>query len=214
MTDERTPGAEPPPSPAPTPPPATGGTSTGTLMNIARGAKGLALLFFLLPWVTVSCAGQPFMRISGLNLATGSMPAPTGLPQGMGGAAAAPSGSPDIFVLAAAVLIVLSLVATFVLARRTGALAAMAGCAVALALIVFTVFVRIKGEVTGRVGESSTATAPTGADGEFARQAQQQAEQMAQAITVDPAAGFWLTALALVAAIVLNKMVHGRRTEP
>ena len=38
-----------------------------------RGSKLLALLFFLLPWVTVSCADQTLVSMSGLDLATGSV---------------------------------------------------------------------------------------------------------------------------------------------
>ena len=43
------------------------------LFNLARGAKGAALLLFLLPWVTVSCAGQDLVSMSGMDLATGTV---------------------------------------------------------------------------------------------------------------------------------------------
>ena len=33
--------------------------------NLARIAKVLALLFFLLPWVTISCAEQTLVTMSG-----------------------------------------------------------------------------------------------------------------------------------------------------
>ena len=58
------------------------------------------------------------------------------------------------------------------------------------------------------------ATPPAGTGGEFEKQMQQQMEQMVQQISVDPAIGFWLCVLALIAAIVLNNMVRSRRTEP
>jgi lysylphosphatidylglycerol synthetase-like protein (DUF2156 family) len=152
------------------------------------------------------------MRITGLNLATGSIPMPTGMPGGMPDTPA-PAGNqgPDVLVLLAAVLIIAGLVVTFVLPRRKAALAAIGACALAAALIAFTVLVRIRGAVNEQMAQSGAAgTPPAGADSEFGRQMQQQVEQMTQAISVDPAIGFWLTLIALIAAIVLNKMVHGR----
>lgn len=193
----------------------TTGTSTSTLFNIARGAKGIALLCFLLPFVTVSCAGQPLARITGMQLATGSIQ-----PIGQNGMPGAPTGGAattsqhyglDIFALAAALLIVLALVLTFVLARRRAALIAMALSAVAAVLLVFDVFVRIKGAATAQIreGMGSGGAAPSGAGADFERQMQ----QMVNSISVDPALGFWLCILALVAAIVINNMVRSRRAD-
>ncbi len=221
MTDDRTTGTEPTPPPAvsppPPPPPAGGGTSAANLMNFARGAKGLALLCFLLPWVTVSCAGQPLARITGVQLATGNID-PIGGGAGMPGAPAAPTAqsySVDVFALGAAILIIAGLVVTFVLARRRAALIGMITAAVAAVLIVFDVFVRIKGAAEDQIRQSGAGGGTTtGPGAEFERQMQQQMEQMTQSISVDPALGFWLTLIALIAAIVLLKMVHGRRTEP
>lgn len=192
-------------------PAAAGGTPTSTLMNLARGAKGLALACFLLPWVTVSCGGQPLAQISGLQLATGSVGDIGG---NRPGAPAAPQDySADLFVIAAALLIVIALVLSFVLPRRKAALAAMASCAVALALIVYDVFVRIKGAAEDQFRESMASnTPPSTPANPFEAQMQRQMEQMMQGFSVDPAIGYWLTALALVAAIVVNKLVHGRAT--
>lgn len=197
------------------------GTPANTLFNIARGAKGIALLCFLLPWVTVSCAGQPLARITGVQLATGSIQ-PIGQNSGMPGAptGAATSGqgySVDILALLAAVLIIASLVVTFMMARRRAALFAMIGSAIAAVLIVFDVFVRIKGAAEDQIRQGAGGTGaqqPSGAGAELERQMQQQMEQMAQQISVDPAIGFWLCLVALIAAIVLNNMVRSRRTEP
>jgi len=199
---------------------AGGGTNSDTLFNIARGAKAIALLCFVLPFVTVSCAGQPLARITGVQLATGSVPpigqnAP-GAPAG-GGAAANQSYSLDFFALGAAVLIIAGLVVTFMMVRRRAALLAMAFSAVAAVLLVFDVFVRIKGAAEDQIrsGAAGGGNAnPTGPGAEFERQMQQQMEQMVQQISVDPAIGFWLCIVALIAAIVLNNMVRSRRAEP
>ena len=204
-------GAE---APAPAAAPAYAAPSGGlgsNLFNFARGAKGIALLCFVLPFVTVSCAGQTLVSMSGLDLATGSIAPPTmpGAAPGAGAAAPATSYGVDIFVLIAAVLIIAALVATFVLPRRKAALAAMGACALAAVLLFYDVFIRIPGKVEDQMESSGAtgATPPAGAGAEY----QQQLEQMQQAISVDPAIGFWLTLIALVAAIVLNKMVHGGR---
>ena len=192
----------------------TGGTSTSTLFNIARGAKGIALLAFLLPFVTISCAGQPLARITGVQLATGSIQ-----PIGQNGMPGAPSGGAstatdygvDILALVAAILIAAALVLTFVLARRRAALLAMVLSAVAAVVLVFDVFVRIKGAATDqlRQGAGTGGAAPSGGGADFERQMQ----QMANSISVDPAMGFWLCILALIAAIVINNMVRSRQTD-
>jgi hypothetical protein len=132
-----------------------------------------------------------------------------------GGATAGQNYGVDIVALVAAILIVAALVLTFVLARRRAALLAMIGSAVAAALIVFDVFVRIKGQAMEQIRSGSAASAPsTGTGGEFERQAQQQMQQMVNQISVDPGIGFWLCVLALIAAIVLNNMVRARQTGP
>lgn len=205
MTDDRDPGAGAA---------AATDNSTDTMFNLARAAKGVALLCFVLPFVTVSCAGTTIGQITGVQLATGSvgqigqnMPgAPTG-----GAAAAAPESSLDIFALGAALLIIAGLVVTFVLARRRASLIAMACAALAAVLIAFDVLVRIRGAVTDRVRESSAGSAGTT---EMDRQIQQQAEQMVQQISVSPAIGFWLCILALIGAIVLFNMVRTKRAGP
>lgn len=190
------------------------GTPTSTLFNIARGAKGIALLCFLLPFVTISCAGQPLAKITGVQLATGSIQ-----PIGQNGMPGAPSGGAstatdygvDIFALVAAILIAAALVLTFVLARRRAALLAMVLSAVAAVILVFDVFVRIKGAATSqlREGMGTGGAAPSGGGADFDRQMQ----QMANSISVDPAIGFWLCILALIAAIVINNMVRTRQTD-
>jgi hypothetical protein len=203
MTDEPNRGAG-------APPPAAAPRSLESLMNFARGAKGIALAGFLLPWVTVSCAGTPLIRMSGVDLATGSVSPIANPAAAMGGGRGGPDLSaltrgaePDIFVILAAVLVIAGLVLTFVLPRRTAALAAMATAAAAIAIAAFDVFVRIKGAVLAGLRQGS-ATAPGGSTPDSEMQ------QFAQMISVQASVGFWITVAALVAAIVLLKMVHGR----
>ena len=41
------------------------------MTNLGRIAKVIALLLFVLPWVTVSCADQTLVSMTGVDLATG-----------------------------------------------------------------------------------------------------------------------------------------------
>ncbi|MBX3560871.1 MAG: hypothetical protein KF780_03565 [Sphingomonas sp.] len=175
-----------------TPPAASGGGLP--LFNLARGAKGVALLLFLLPWVTISCQGQDLVSFSGYNLATGSV----SVPNPMTGAAETPpgAGERDIAVLAAALLILLSIAATFVLKRGQAALVAAGGAAVAALLISYTVLVKVPAQMR----ESAAAEGGAGMN----------QQELANMISVDVEIGFWLTLAALVAAVVLNWLSRGR----
>ena len=193
--------------------------SSDTMFNLARAAKGAALLCFVLPFVTVSCAGQTIGQITGVQLATGSVgQIGQNMPGAPAGGGAAAGNSLDVFALGAALLIIAGLVATFLLARRRASMIAMACAALAALLLVFDVFVRIKGAVADRVRESgSGASSPSAAASEMEKQMQQQMqqqmEQMTQQISVNPAIGFWICILALIAAIVLFNMVRSRRAD-
>jgi hypothetical protein len=195
-------------------------TPVSTLLNLARGAKGIALLFFLLPWVTISCAGHQLGSATGLQLATGSAPpiALDGMPGGAPAAGAAARTLPlDYFALAAAVLIVAGLALTFVKPRRRAALFGMIAAGAAAAALLFDVVVRLKGVAEARIraGAAGPANAgPTGLGGEFDRAMHRQIEQIANAISIDPALGFWLTVIALLGALVLLGMVYNRGETP
>ena len=101
---------------------------------------------------------------------------------------------PDVLVIVAAVLIVAGLVLTLVLGRRAATLAGMVTSVSALVLIAFEVLVRIKGGAEAQLDKGGAL--------------------VAQAFSVDAAFGFWLTVIALAAAAVLFKIVHGRRRAP
>src|SRR5687768_2057441 len=90
-----------------------------SLANLAHGLKLAALLLFILPWVTVSCAEHNLVSLSGVDLATGSVTVTNPLT----GEQATPSGSgkADLPVLIAALLIVATLAAGFLLRRSLAA---------------------------------------------------------------------------------------------
>jgi hypothetical protein len=192
---------EPAPESAPTSPDPAKAIGGLGFMNLARGAKLVALLLFLLPWVTVSCAEQTLATMSGVDLATGSVT----MHNPMTGQSERPPGNegPDYPVLAAAMLIGLALVASFLLKRGLATLVGMGGATAAAALISYTVFVRIP---------EKTHAAPPGAGAADAGGGMLNQQQLAELIRVDVAIGFWLTLAALIAAVILNWMARTRAT--
>jgi hypothetical protein len=169
------------------------GDKNMVLPKLSGAAKVVALLLFLLPWITVSCSGQTLITMSGLDLARGvvSMHNP------MTGATESPPGTNggDMFVIAGAVLILISLAIGFLIRGRTGALAAIASAIAAAASLAYTVLVRIPGKAHDTPAMPGGG-APSGMS----------AEQLAAMIQVNVQIGFWLVMLALVAAIVLDFM--------
>jgi hypothetical protein len=160
------------------------------MANLARIAKVVALLLFVLPWVTISCAGTPLVTMSGVDLATGHIM----MHNPMTGATESPPGANggDIWVIVAAVLILAGLAATFVLKGRNGLIADMAGAGLAAAALAYTVLVRIPN--SAHASNAAGAAAP-GAPSP---------EQIAEMIQIKVQIGFWLTLLALIAAIVFD----------
>ena len=167
-----------------------------SLINVARGLKLLALLLFVLPWVTVSCAEQTLTSMSGMELATGTvtvhnpLTGETTTPPG--------AGKPEYPVLVAALLIAAALVLSFLLRRREAVLVSIVALAAAAALISYTVLVRIP----TRVHIESAAESAKGMN----------RMQIDDILRVETAPGFWLTLAALIAAIVLSWMA--RREAP
>src|SRR5688572_15637885 len=122
------------PAGAPAGPPTTNpGRSMATPANGSRLLMLLGLLFFVLPWVTVSCADQTLMSMSGLDLATGSVT----MHNPMTGETAQPpsGGEADLPVMIGGILIALALVLSFVMKGRMGTLASIVSLAVAAASI-------------------------------------------------------------------------------
>lgn len=163
--------------------------------NLARIAKVIALLLFFLPWVTISCAEQTLVSMSGVDLVTGHIT----MTNPMTGASQSPPGQNggDLYVIIGAVLILISLVATFLLKGGKGAMVAAIGSAAAAACLAFTVLVRIPtaARADGAMGGAGGAGAGPGGPS---------AEQIAQMIQVHVQIGFWLVLAALAAAVVLN----------
>ena len=183
-----------------------------SMSNLARIAKVVALLLFLLPWVTISCSPQGLGPMSGAG--PGAMPGAgdmiiakaTGAQLAMGtvvtnnpnpSASAPPNpfSKPNYAILGGALLILLSLAVTFLLKGGKGAMAAAAGSALAAAALCYAVLV----DVPKSVQASFASGAGSGAGGSPINPA-----ELAQMIQVKVEIGFWLTIAALAAAVLLN----------
>ena len=166
-------------------------------MNIARVAKVVALLAFLMPWLVVSCQGAPLASATGLDLATGSIKAM--------GEQSSPDASPQWWALLALLAIIGGLAASFLLKPARRAVLALGGSAVAaLLLCVFGMMLTIAD------GKSRIAEEQGGEDA-FAREMQQAA---VAAIRFETRFGYWLALLALAGAGGSAFMLYRGRAVP
>jgi hypothetical protein len=162
--------------------------------NLGRIAKVIALLLFVLPWVTVSCANQTLVSMSGVDLATGHITMAAN-PLGAGSALNAPAEHHgDLLVILGAALILAGIAVTFALKGARGLMAAAACAAAAVLALAYAVLVKLPA--------AARADATTGAGGGTA--GGPTAEQIAQMIRINVEIGFYLCLAALIAAIVLD----------
>jgi hypothetical protein len=140
---------------------------------IARIAKVLALVCFVLPWLTLSCAGQPLATASGFDLVLGQLtyhdPSTRALQHR--------TGAPDIALIVAAATIATGLVLSFVARGRAALGAMLATSAIAFCLCFL-------GEQTAKQPPNDTNGQPLKADA-------------AQMFRFDQRYGFYTTLAAL-----------------
>ena len=176
-------------------------------MNVARVAKVLAILMFLLPWLVVSCSGSPLAEASGLDLAIGKMqPAAdsplAGLAEANKDADAQASSNQSaqgedsdgvhaarLWVPAGLALVVIALVLGFVL--RPASRAAWGACAGAVAALVVLgggmawTTQAFKAEMNEQVAKESREASDFEMSGGAAL--------VAKAIRLEVKPGYWLT---------------------
>lgn len=180
------------------------------ILSLGNAARVLALLCFLLPWVTVSCSSLPgdnaqsrvvtlsqedgSAAATGLQLATGR--AVISIRSAIDKALPAPPG-PRPAVLAAALLILLGLAAAFVLAGWKAALAGLGASAAAIGLLVYSVFFEVRLLARDWLVPWARAEFPD-------HLSSLDPPKLLETIQVRPQIGFWLTIAALAAAIALD----------
>lgn len=161
--------------------------------NLGRIAQIVALVGFVLPWITVSCNGQVLVQLTGLDLARGHISFNPMMQNAMTQAAQANTGgSPNAFVAIALALIVIGLVLSFVWKDARVGLVNLAGSVIALGLIAYEVLIAAVHKAHEQVS-ASQATTSADANNPFAK-------SMAEAIKVGTDYGFWVTCIALAAA--------------
>jgi hypothetical protein len=158
-----------------------------------RIPKGIALLAFLLPWMTVSCSDQKLVEASGFGLAFGRVTA-------MGQASQAGDGaSLNIWLILALLAIMGGLALLFLRGRETAKL--VLGTSVAAIVLIFV--------GTWRYSKDAimAEAAKSGSNGNL--------DQAALAmIQVHWEIGYWLALLSLIAAAVMAWLVmSGKEAE-
>ena len=133
--------------------PARSGVDFSEPRNLARIAQVVALLGFVLPWITVSCQGRVLAQVSGLDMALGRAT----IHNPFTNASHVHSGSPNVTIVIALVLILLGLVVSLNLARARAAIANAVACAAALLLIGYEVLVSAGGMVRSQAAASPDA---------------------------------------------------------
>ncbi|HEX5182981.1 MAG TPA: hypothetical protein VFW19_07495 [Allosphingosinicella sp.] len=197
---------DPAPVAAAAPATASALSDESSLTRFGQVAKTVALLAFLLPWVTISCAGQQIASISGARLATGIV----SIRNPMTGAVERHAGSQNWFLLLAALAIVLALLVSFVRSGKAGALGGLILSAAAAALAAYAILVDIPHQLLAGIHQQQNGGADAGSGGDFGAS---MANSIEHAIKVDPAIGFWITLLALAAAIVLDWRLQSRSVD-
>lgn len=159
--------------------------------------KGVALLAFLLPWMTVKCSGQELVHATGFGLTFGRFTA-----------VSEKAGSGDqtlnYWLILALVAILAGLVICFIKGREAAKIV-LGTSAAAFALILVGTMKYSKSAIADKMNESSdTAGAMAGAGG--AQEAQMR-EAMLGMIQIEWHMGYYLTLAALIAAAVMAFLV-------
>jgi hypothetical protein len=152
------------------------------MWNGLRACKIVALLGFLLPWITISCSNQKIASASGLDLARGSIIVTNPI-----------SRASEVYHSGANAMLILAIVAIgtgLVLSFRPASL--RTGALVALATSVAAVILCWVGTATidSRSVGAAASKQKNGFDADIAN----------TIIRVDYAYGFWITVIALAAA--------------
>ncbi len=163
-----------------------------SLTNLARIAKIIAVVGFVLPWLAVSCSGHRMLTASGLSLAMGEMT----ITNPLNGADRHIHGHPNWWLAAAGVVIVLGLVLGLVLRGRQAAqvllAASIAGAALSAAGL-WSVYERRSHDVAAFEAEALGVGQPGGVT------------------RFDTLYGFWMTLAGLAAAGGLGGAALGAR---
>lgn len=168
---------------------------------LARIAKVLALLGFVLPWVTVSCSGTQLLEATGIQLMTGDAELSGPLAQGQS-EFNQEDRDPAVLVIVAAVAIVLGVLASLAVKGRAAAGVLLAGAVAGMALSYVSV-ANMRSELVRQANQSEQAESPY-----FSADDQREMQRaVAAQIQIEEQEGYWLTVGALGVAGILALLV-------
>lgn len=173
-------------------------------MNIARVAKVVALLAFVLPWLVVSCNGTPLAEATGLDLVTGGVKAMN--------QEVSENRDPQWWAIAALALIVVGLALSFALKRLRRAAAGLGGAAAAALVLSAVGMMLMIGSFRSEMNEKMNESNAPAANAIFDASEMQKA--MAEAIRIETKFGYWLELLALAGAAGAAFMAFSGRSLP
>ena len=160
-----------------------------------RVSKGVALLAFFLPWITVSCSGQKLGSATGLQLVTGNITAKNP----MTGVLERHIGDPNLLLGLAAVVFLIGFINACLPRGPNDKAPATVFCAAALSLVLVLA-------ATLSITSATVARIFSGRQGAVDPIA-------ASMLQVEYAAGFWIAVLALSIAIALSGLALRQDTE-
>jgi hypothetical protein len=172
-----------------------------TLTRVGRIARTVALLGFLLPWITISCAGQTIASVSGVRLATGVVT----IRNPVSGAIETHAGTANWAMLLSALAILVALALSFLPARRMAGFLGLLLSAAAAILATYAVMIDVPEQLAAGLRDRTDS-------GDFGRSLTHSVEN---AIHIDSGSGYWVTLIALVIAGLLDWHVQQRtRSRP
>lgn len=182
--------------------------------------KAVALLAFLLPWLTVSCSGTKIAEASGWELVLGKMhPVIAGATEKAG----AGSGHLNYFLIAAVIVIVAGLVLSF-MARRPGAVGVIVTSVAAIVLIFAGTSQYSSQRIADEISKQSGGAAGAGRNNPFAMGGsspgvtggpsdRDMGAAAASMIQMTWQIGYWLALAALIASAVMG-FLSMRNSQP
>jgi hypothetical protein len=166
-------------------------------LNIARVAMLVALFGFILPWVMVSCSGQPIAHLSGLDLATGGVT----VRNPSTGALQHQRGAPNLWIGLTLAAVLAGAIVGFVLKAKAAVVGVLAAALIALAASVIGVL-----GITRSVQDEAQRQQQLTAAGQ-----QPVDPSVAALFRVELQYGYYLTVAGLLAAIGAGGLVLSGR---
>lgn len=180
-------------------------------LMLARVAKLVALLGFILPWVVVSCSGTEILQATGIQLMTGDLQPTAAFEQAQAQGQAQPSGEgsdenldPSIPAIAAFAAIAIGLLLSLVTKGRAAAGAIMITAIAGLGLSYYAVD-KLGADLASSM-EQSSGQSQSQSDNPFASGGPSPSQMPFQ---VEEKEGYWLTMGALGAALILALLMLG-----